>query len=456
MKNRPASLRTLLLHRLWLPLLLLLLASAVASFALARYYAGQVYDRWMWDSAMSLAQLLYVHDGNADISMTDATARMFQWDTVDHVYGQVIDGERTLFGDHKLPAPSLATGSEPLYYDARVDDAPVRVVQVAVPLAGMQRPVLIRVAETRIKRHRLERRMLLSSLPLQAVVLLLAAAALRWGSTAVASNINRATQRLVAFDVQHLRPLPVHDDSPRELQPALDAINTLIERLVAAQQQQQRFVANAAHQLRTPLAALQVRLDSALRETDTDARRHALDAVLDGLTRLHHLTHQILMLNRSDAAGSGSLVLHPLDLASLCRQELERHADRAIRQGADLGYEGPDEGLWIEGEAQLLREMIGNLIDNALRYGRVDGQVTLRLATGPLTLQVDDDGPGIPADERERVLERFYRLASDGEGCGLGLSIVSEIANLHGARLTLATSPAGGTRATLVFLDSAC
>ena len=455
MTRAPASLRSLLLRRLWLPLLLLLLASAVASFALARHYAGQVYDRWLWDSAMSLSQLLYVRDGNAGIAMSDATARMFRWDTVDRVYGQVADDGHLLFGDRPLPAPAVPGNGEPLYYDAWIDGEAVRAVQVAIALPGARRPVLVRVAETRIKRHRLERRLLLSSLPLQAVVLLLAAAALRWGTAAVVGNVNRATQRLAAFDVQQLRPLPLHGDSPRELQPALDAINTLIGRLVDAQQQQQRFVANAAHQLRTPLAALQVRLESALRETDGDARGAALDAVLDGLTRLHHLTHQILMLNRSETAGSGALRLRPLDLAALCRDELERHADRAIAQGADLGYDGPEQGVPVEGEAQLLREMIGNLLDNALRYGRRDGRVTLSLSATPPTLRVDDDGPGIPAGERARVLERFYRLDTDGDGCGLGLSIVSEIANLHGARFALEASPEGGARATVAFPGSA-
>nr|WP_272494155.1 sensor histidine kinase [Stenotrophomonas mori] len=431
--------------------MLLLLASAVASYALARHYAGQVYDRWLWDSAMSLAQLLYVHEGETAIAMTDATARMFRWDTVDQVQGQVVDGARTLFGDHPIPAPAQAGGDGPVYYDTDVDGQPVRAVQVAVPVPGAAQPVRVRVSETRIKRHRLEQRLLLSSLPLQALVLLLAAVALRWGTAAVAGNVNRATQRLAAFDVHPLRPLPLHGDSPRELQPALDAINTLIGRLAATQQQQQRFVANAAHQLRTPLAALQVRLDSALRETDPDARQAALGAVLDGLTRLHHLTHQILMLNRSETAGSGSVQLRPLDLAQLCRDTLERHADRAIAQGTDLGYDGPEQGLQLLGEAQLLREMVGNLIDNALRYGRRDGQVTLSLSPSPLTLYVDDDGPGIPADEHDRVLERFYRLDTQGDGCGLGLSIVSEIANLHGALFRLARSPAGGVRATVVF-----
>ena len=454
--RHPTSLQALLLRRLWLPLLLVLLGSAVASFALARYYAGQVYDRWLLDSAMSLTQLLYVRDGVTGIDMSDASARMFGWDSVDRVHGQVIDGDRILFGEPALPAPDSApAGNEPLYYDTAINGAAVRAVQVTVPVPGALRPVRVRVAETRIKRSRLEHRLLLSSLPLQAVVLLLAAGVLRWGAAGVASNVNRATQRLAAFDVQRLLPLPLHGENPRELQPALDAINTLIERLVAAQQQQQRFVANAAHQLRTPLAALQVRLESALRETDAEARRTALDAVLDGLTRLHHLTHQILMLNRSEAGGGAALALRPLDLATLCRHELERHADQAIAQDADLGYDGPDEGLWIDGDVQLLRELVANLIDNALRYGRREGQVTLSLSAQPPTLHVDDDGDGIPDDERERVIERFYRLDTEGDGCGLGLSIVNEIANLHGAHFELGRSPAGGTRATLVFPASA-
>lgn len=452
MSHAPDSLRNVLLRRLWLPLLLLLLASAVGSFTLARHYAEQVYDRWLWDSAMSLTQLLRSEEGDVLIDMPKATVRMFTWDTVDQVYGQVVSGDTTLYGDHPIPASTNATvGNEPLYYNGRINGQPVRVVQIRTQVGISGEPVVIRTAETLIKRHRLERQLLLSSIPLQATVLTLAGLMIWWGIRAAVRTTNQAAQRLATFDIAQLQPLPTPGDSPRELQPALYAINTLISRLAAAQQQQQRFVANAAHQLRTPLAAMQVRLEIALREHNPAALHTALNAVLEDLGRLHHLTHQILMLNRSEAGDSGVLELRQLDLAELCRDTLEHHADHAIAQGADLGYEGPDQGVLVRGEAQLLRELISNLIDNALRYGRRDGRITLSLQASPTTLLIDDDGPGIPEAEREHVVERFYRYDQQGDGCGLGLSIVVEIAERHGASFRIGKAPSGGARIELRF-----
>ncbi|WP_305805305.1 sensor histidine kinase [Stenotrophomonas sp. YIM B06876] len=451
MTRTPDSLRNVLLRRLWLPLLLLLLASAVGSFALARHYAEQVYDRWLWDSAMSLTQLLHSEDGQVRIDMPQATARMFTWDTVDHVYGQVISGDTTLFGDPAIPAAAAGSGDGTHYYETRIDGHTVRAVQIHTRIATSAEPVTIRAAETLIKRHRLERRLLLSSIPLQATVLTLAGLMIWWGVGAAIRTTNQAAQQLATFDIGNLQPLPTPGDSPRELQPALYAINTLIARLAAAQQQQQRFVANAAHQLRTPLAAMQVQLESALREQDPSAQRSALNAVREGLGRLHHLTHQILMLNRSEAGDSGVLELRRLDLAELCREVLEQHADQAIAQQADLGYEGPDQGVFVRGEAQLLRELVGNLVDNALRYGRKQGQVTLTLQASPPTILVDDNGPGIAEAERGRVVERFYRNTQQGDGCGLGLAIVAEIAERHGAQFHISQSPSGGARIRVVF-----
>nr|WP_278253364.1 sensor histidine kinase [Stenotrophomonas maltophilia] len=455
--ERVHSLRGLLLRRLWLPLLVLLLCSAVGSFALARFYAGQVYDRWLLDSAMSLSELVTVQDGRASIEITPAVSRMFSWDTADEVHGEVVDAEGgRLYGDlpEALPRPAIAAGNDDdaIYYDARVRGQPVRMVEVVVS-AGPGHDIRLRVAETLRKRHRLERKLLLTSVPFQAAILALAAWLAWSGTGAAARHANLVARKLASPRPDPLAPLDPAQEAPRELWPAVEAYNALLQRLDAMQDAQRRFVSNAAHQLRTPLAAMQVELESSLRQHDPQAQQLALSGTLAGLARLQHLVNQLLMLSRSEDPHGSALPLQPVDLAALARGVVERYADRALAAGVDLGYEGPDDGVQVQGDPQLLREALGNLLDNALRYGAVPGVITLGVRQEAEGVQawVDDDGAGIAEAERTRVTERFYRASSEGDGCGLGLAIVAEIAQRHGAMLKIETAPLGGARVGVRF-----
>lgn len=457
MTERVHSLRGLLLRRLWLPLLVLLLCSAVGSFALARFYAGQVYDRWLLDSAMSLSELVTVQDGRASIEITPAVSRMFSWDTADEVHGEVVDAEGgRLYGDlpEALPRPAIAAGNDDdaIYYDARVRGQPVRMVEVVVS-AGPGHDIRLRVAETLRKRHRLERKLLLTSVPFQAAILALAAWLAWSGTGAAARHANLVARKLASPRPDPLAPLDPAQEAPRELWPAVEAYNALLQRLDAMQDAQRRFVSNAAHQLRTPLAAMQVELESSLRQHDPQAQQLAPSGTLAGLARLQHLVNQLLMLSRSEDPHGSALPLQPVDLAALARGVVERYADRALAAGVDLGYEGPDDGVQVQGDPQLLREALGNLLDNALRYGAVPGVITLGVRQEAEGVQawVDDDGAGIAEAERTRVTERFYRASSEGDGCGLGLAIVAEIAQRHGAILMIDTAPIGGARVGLRF-----
>jgi two-component system sensor histidine kinase TctE len=163
--------------------------------------------------------------------------------------------------------------------------------------------------------------------------------------------------------------------------------------------------------------------------------------------------HQLLILARSDRTDEAALKMVPVDLAALARDELEYWADAAISRGIDLGYDGPEHGVEIAGEQSLLRELIGNLVDNAIRYGAANGKVTLGLSATPMILYVEDNGEGIPPEERALVMERFYRRSDSAEGgSGLGLPIAREIAERHGARLSIRDNPqSSGTRIEIVF-----
>lgn len=459
MSGRSASLRRNLLLRLWLPLIGLLLASAAAAYALARHYAEQVYDRWLWDSAMSLATLLHTDVNGAHLELPQTTMRMFEWDSTDRVYAQVVSRRNgRLFGDAQFPPPPKQDRNKALrVYDGDINGEPVRVVAVDADLpADAHDAVTISVAETGRKRSALAWELLLASVPLQLLVLALAALLIWHAVESSMRMLGDATRRLVVDGSGALAPLAELERSPLEIRPLGQAINTLVGRLGEAQQAQQRLVANAAHQLRTPLAALQVQAERALREADPAEHGEALAHVLVAVTRLRHLTHQILTLSRSEAADA-TIGFARVDLAALAREEIERHSDRAIEHGIDLGYEGHERDFAVHGQAQLLHELVANLLDNALAYTPRGGTVTLELREAPPTLLVDDDGPGIAAEERELVFERFHRgRDAGGDGCGLGMAIAREIALRHGACITLETPPGGhGTRVRVDFPDPA-
>ncbi len=453
------SLRRDLLLRLWLPLLGLLLASAVAAYALARHYAERVYDRWLWDSAMSLATLLSYDNDTPRIDLPSKVVRLFEWDSIDRIHSEVVSQRHgRLYGDAAFPpAPATTHGEHGLYHNGVIDGEAVRIVAIEAELpADVDDVITIQVAETGHKRSLLARQLLVASVPLQIAVLLLAAMLVWHAVTSGMRVLDTATRRLARYDPNRLRPITELQRSPLEIRPLGAALNDLIERLADAQQAQQRLVANAAHQMRTPLAALQIQTERALRETDPTDHREALAHVVVAIKRLRHLTHQILTLSRSEAAAQGALSMRELDLAEIAREEIEAHTDRAIVRGVDLGYDGPDDVVMVHGNAPLLRELIANLLDNALAYTAPGAVVTLVLRRGPLVLCVDDDGPGIAPEERELVLERFYRgVGSGGDGCGLGLSIAREIAARHGAGLAIIDPPQGrGTRVRVLFSDT--
>lgn len=241
---------------------------------------------------------------------------------------------------------------------------------------------------------------------------------------------------------------------PDEARPLVLALNALLERLDHALAAQRAFVADAAHELRTPLAALQIQLQLAERAGDDSARRVALTELRAGLQRATHLVEQLLTLAREEPGTDAAPVFARVGLAGLARQSLAEHVSLAHARRIDLGAEELDDALRVDGDAAALRTLVGNLIDNAIRYtpegGRVD--VAVRGAAGECWLYVRDSGPGIPADERERVFDRFYRRAgAEQPGSGLGLAIVRSIAERHGARLVLDSSPFGGLQVAVGF-----
>jgi two-component system sensor histidine kinase TctE len=456
------SLRRQLVVRLSVPLLGLMVLGAVLSFMAARHFASAVHDEGLYDSAMSLAAQIRPEEGAASLSLPEAAVEMLEWDHTDSIYYEVVSPSHgRIFGNAALPPPpnlvKNAIPGDPRYFDGEVDGMPVRVGMVSVPAATAgEQGVTVAVAETLHKRDAVIRSIMLAMLPLEGGLVLLAGGLIWVTVTSALRTLNGLSQRLSSLDAGRLEPLTEEGATPAEVRPLVSALNQLIRRLASAYEAQRRFVSNAAHQLRTPLAAMQVQTERALREADPAKQVEALADIRIAMVRLKHMTQQLLTLARAEPEAARMLEMSDIDLAELTRDALEAWTDTAISKSVDLGYDGPASGVRVQGEPQLLRELIGNLVDNAIRYGRQGGTVTVHLTRAPVTLAIEDDGPGIPESERNHVTERFYRMpSSGGGGSGLGLAIAAEIASRHNATLAISTPKDGqGTRVSITFSDA--
>jgi len=252
-------------------------------------------------------------------------------------------------------------------------------------------------------------------------------------------------------DAQSLEPLRT-EGLPEEVAPLVTALNALLQRLGQSLDTQRAFVADAAHELRSPLTALKLQLQMLKRAPDDAARGEAVDALAAGIDRAVRLVEQLLALARSEP-GAPAAVKEALDMSELVRAAVADIVPYALSRGTvlELFADGP---VTVVGDKTALAVLVRNLADNAVRYSPPGSRVELRVANegGAPVLQVDDAGPGIPAEERERVFDRFYRRTSNDEaGTGLGLAIVRSVAAMHGATLELGASNLGGLRVRVRF-----
>ncbi|MDB5838490.1 MAG: sensor histidine kinase [Herminiimonas sp.] len=453
--NARFSLRRQLVTRLLWPVLVLVAVAGILAYSIGLHFANLAYDRWMYDSARALAHQVRWIDGSPKVTLPQAAIEMFEWDDIDRIYYAVTGAAgEPIYGFDGLPElpAALRSGMSPAYYDGMIDGRTVRIVVLRLPAPGGAEAVTVRVAETSAKRNILAKEILLEVLVYQAL-LAGAASLLIWaGIRSGLQPLAKLAEEIMARTPADLGPLLA--DVPQEVRPLVHSLNDLLTRLEATQAAQKRFIADASHQLRTPLSALQIQAERASRENDPDARAEALRRVNASITRITHVTHQLLTLARADPASEARQRFAPIDLARVAREVTTEWVPIALTRGVDLGYTGPETGAPVFGEAQMLKELLGNLIDNALQYNYDGGRVTVGVAAAPAAiLFVEDDGPGIPPEAREKVFERFFRLpGSGGRGCGLGLAIVKEISQLHDAVVLAEPGDGGhGTRVKITF-----
>ena len=451
-----ATLRRQLLISLLAPIVLVTLISAVVTYYYAFNFATLAYDYSLFDSAIDISRQARATDGKLHIHLPSVALEMLESDTHDSIYYMVSDGTGAFVaGHHGLPAPvEQAPPGKPVYYDGSYRGSPVRIaaLHAQVPGAPAGQPALILVAETLNKRRTLANEVLLGML-LPELLLIALIGALVW------FGIDRGLRPLAALQKEissrshrDLSALP-EQKAPGEVRALVHAMNDLLARLSSALSAQQRFIADAAHQLRTPLAGIKTQTELALRQTDPGEVRLTLGQLTTATEQTAHLINQLLTLARAEPGANRLQALQAIDLNTLVRDTTTEWVPRALARNIDLGFDGTFPSM-IEGDTFLIREMLSNLLDNAIRYTQTGGRVTVRVAAAEnrVLLEVEDNGPGIPAAERERVFERFHRvLGSGAEGCGLGLAIVREIALGHNAQTRLTAGPR--ETGTLVSVD---
>lgn len=454
---REALLRTKLLVWLLVPLCLLLVADAFISYWMALRFAQRAYDRSLTEIAREVSLHVKAGKDGLEFNMPEAAREVLFSDPSDRVYYEITtETGKAVAGDSLMPAPASAAGKQPeILYDGVANGVPVRLVELRVrPDAAAGRPAaIVRVAETKAKREELAREILLSVVLPQLVLIVLAGILVWFGVVHGLAPLERLRKVVESRSPRERGPVTV-PEVPGEVRPLIHAINGLLERLDGMLTLQSRFVADAAHQLKTPVAALQAQLELALRESDPQRMRQSVEKLYAGLERLSRLVSQLLSLARNEPDAAPEVTLMPLDVNALAFETAMAWVPEALRKKIDLGFEGTDSAVLIRGDAARLRELFDNLLDNAVRYTHEGGRVTVRVAARPApTVTVSDDGPAIPPHERARVFERFHRLlGSSREGSGLGLAIALEIAHLHGASIALSEDVDGvGNTFTVTF-----
>jgi two-component system sensor histidine kinase TctE len=443
------------------PLLLLWPISLALTWLVAQGLANKPFDRALVHNVHALAQQVKLGpDKTVEFNLPQPASELLRADETDLVYYQVrgalnehLSGERDL----PLPRPNEPKGSS---YEVHIRDDEMRGLEVRVAYTWIRldaegkRPALVQVAETREKRSVLAAEIIKGVMLPQFALLPLAVLLVWLALVRGIKPLSQLEERIRARKSDDLSPL---DDKavPMEVAPLVVSVNDLLERLKDSIVTQKRFLADAAHQLKTPLAGLRMQADLAQRSgSSEDDLKKSLQQIGRASVQATHTVNQLLSLARAEGGGH-HLPQQRCDMAALCSDVLQDCLPRAMDKGIDLGYEGVEPGAnggQLQGNPTLLKEMLRNLVENAIHYTpstpERQGVITVRVLVDPyskvLVLQVEDNGPGIAPHERDLVFQPFFRaLGTNVDGSGLGLPIVKEIAQQHGATVSIDAAVAG-------------
>ncbi len=455
-KHTEKSIRNQLLSWLLFPLCSICFVTAGLGYFLANSYANDTFDRELLNTADSIIARLKLDTIKVWVDMPPAAQAILRHNYRDKIYFQVLqrDGTR-ISGDAILPKPIGPLDSvEPRFRYFKLNGEDVRMVRVKVDVPHISnQSLLVQVAQTLNSRTQMTQHLLLSIVLPQMILILLGVSCVSFGVTRGLKPLKTLERDLSVRSPTDLTPI-TSEETPIEVRPLVDSINDLLHRLRDDIEHQHRFVANAAHQFRTPLAGLKTYIYAAKRLPSEEKMQSVLERIEAGTDRMTHLANKLLILAKSEPAGIVEGKFENIDLNFVASETTAEFASEALPKNLELCFIGSDKPAVIYGEVTDLAELTSNLIENAVLYTQRGGNVTVRVSNGKVVqLTVQDNGPGIPEEERERVFERFYRvLGTEVPGSGLGLPIVKEIAAAHKAKVEIESGTLGvGTCVTVTF-----
>jgi two-component system sensor histidine kinase TctE len=427
---------------------------------MAARYTNQAIDASLTQSMRSLARQVKPIGNGLYIDFPRAAQDIIEADPEDRVFYMVSTPPgQFILGNQTLPAPPAGSGERlnaPILYDGNLGDTPVRVAALFLRYgddAARQQTMLVQVARGRTSRDVLVRQILSDiALPLSGLMILMSM--IVWaGIRAGLAPLARVRALVEDRAPNDLAPLRL-EAAPTEVRSLVSALNSLLAAVQSNLASQRRFISDAAHQLRTPLAGLKSQTELALKEATDPALKARLERVHQSAARSAHLVSQLLTLARAEPETSTALGRARFDLSRLVQEVTVDLVPRALRAGADLGLrEDADQApaLVIEGNALLLREALVNVIDNAIRYGGPGNVITAHARRDGrfAMVDIDDTGPGIPQAQHAAVFERFFRIDTSDGGCGLGLPIVKEIVERHAGTVRLSSRSPRGLRVSV-------
>ena len=453
-RNGRQSLRQRLLTTLLVPLTVLLLVNSLITYVGALIYANHVHDKNLLDDTQTLVQMMATE--SPDGRVNPQAQFLLEYEPEGSNYFSVFSAKHGLIAGNPTlqpPGGSFHNDKAPMLYDVQIDKHALRAATLLMTNTRDPDDQLeVTVAETLRDRHQEARQILLLSIPAQTLLIIAAFLLIWFGVRTGLRQLDPLTTQLANRE-HDLAPIG-DADVPVEILPLTRTIDGLFARLRSMLSLHERFIADAAHQLRTPLAGLSVHAERAQASSNPETISDALSHIQRLIQRANRTSNQLLALTRAQTTEHEAGDTEPLNLATLIPELVGQRVHEALVADIDLGYDGPAGPLWIDGDCHRLQEMLDNLIDNGLRYAGRGSLMTVSLIRegNEICLAVEDNGPGVPAGWIERLGERFFRVpGSEEEGSGLGLAIVQRIAEWHSGRARYMTGGDGGLRVEVIF-----
>lgn len=442
------SIRQQLFKRLLLLILPIIIISGVVSYYVAHQYINAAYDKSLYRSALALADQITLEELGAPINLSVFIRNFLEYDEEDDVYFRVVGPSGDLISTHtELPLPkTYPKDDEVLFYNTSLNNSKVRAVIYALPIDLIDlkqhtenKQIYVMIGETFSKRTDMTDEVMVSILLPQLIIALLVSWLIFFGIKHGLSPLEQLKNELQNRDANDLTNIEI-SKIPSELNSFVNAFNGLLTKLKHSSERQKRFTADAAHQLKTPLAGLKMQAELAMREKNIKKSNHALEQINIASENLTHVVNQLLNLSKAEPENIESISLIELDLVELAKEVSANWVAKAIKKEIDFGFDSTLDNAFILGNKTLLIEMMNNLIDNAIKYSLPKGRITVGIKEEHnfIVLYVQDSGVGISIEDQAKVFERFYRvLGNQQQGSGLGLSIVKEIADRHQATVSL-------------------